>query len=203
MSDARLRELYAQAVERRGAPDRSACVAPDRILEFVEQRGPEAQRLTTLDHVMACPSCRADYDLLRSVVAPPAARPLFSRPMLAAAATVLVTVAGAAAVVARMRPPDDDVLRGSAERVEVAAPVRAPGGPLTLVWRPVPGALRYEAEVTRDDGTAVFSGSTRDTVLAVPAGALSSGAPFSWWVRAHGADGSVRRSPLTPLAEPR
>ena len=39
----------------------------EQLLELVRREGAEQSRRTPLDHVMACPSCRHEFDLLRAV----------------------------------------------------------------------------------------------------------------------------------------
>src|ERR671936_384188 len=69
MSEERLRELYARALEARAPADREQCPPPEALLALARREGPEAQRLETLDHVMSCARCRAEFDLLRAIEA--------------------------------------------------------------------------------------------------------------------------------------
>jgi hypothetical protein len=67
--------------------------------------------------------------------------------------------------------------------------------PATLVWAPLPDARRYEVEILSADGLAVFTASTRDTTIVVPADtSLVPGALYRWWVGATLVDGSQVRS---------
>jgi hypothetical protein len=38
----------------------------ERLLALVERSGSEEARLALLDHVMACPHCHAEFELLRA-----------------------------------------------------------------------------------------------------------------------------------------
>jgi hypothetical protein len=38
----------------------------ERLLTLVERSGSEEARLALLDHVMACPHCHAEFELLRA-----------------------------------------------------------------------------------------------------------------------------------------
>lgn len=52
---------------RRVSGDRSDCVSPEQIADFVESRLPERYRLEVADHIMACPACREEFELLRAL----------------------------------------------------------------------------------------------------------------------------------------
>src|SRR5918911_1340273 len=67
MSEERLRELYARALEAREPAQREQCPPPEALLALARREGPEAERLATLDHVMACARCRPEFDLLRAI----------------------------------------------------------------------------------------------------------------------------------------
>src|SRR5688500_6422307 len=70
MNEQRLRDLYERALAQgSGLPagGGTSCVTPERLLDLVRGNGSEQSRLHTLDHVMACPSCRREFDLLQAV----------------------------------------------------------------------------------------------------------------------------------------
>ena len=69
VNEERLREIYAGAMASRGAKGRrtAACPLPEAVLALVRREGSEDSRLATLDHVMSCPQCRSEFDLLRSI----------------------------------------------------------------------------------------------------------------------------------------
>ena len=68
MSDERLRQSYdrllALRVETTG--DRTACPPVERIAALVRREENEDVRLALLDHVMACPFCQTEFELVRS-----------------------------------------------------------------------------------------------------------------------------------------
>jgi len=68
MSDERLRLSYDRLLALRadGGQDRTACPPIDRIAALVRREEDEDQRLTLLDHVMACPFCQAEFELVRA-----------------------------------------------------------------------------------------------------------------------------------------
>jgi hypothetical protein len=94
--------------------------------------------------------------------------------------------------------------RGAASSVPL--PVSpAEGAPVTLdtlrlVWRPVPLAASYMAEVMDADGQRVVSVATADTTALVTiANASDRLRVAGWWVTARMADGQTTRSDLRSL----
>lgn len=204
--DDELQRRYLRWLAARPPRDRAACPAPGAIRALVERHGAEADRLATLDHVMACPACRADFELLRTleragaaIGAVPSARhragPMAAR-WLALAASVLLVLGG---VLWLRRADEPGVLRGAETAVRLVEPRgELPAGAAPrLVWRAVPGAVGYRIEVLDEAGepvAALATGSPGDTVAPLPAGALRPGGRYQWWVRARLADGSELRS---------
>ncbi len=199
MSDDRLRRLYARAVARRGRAARPACVAPERLADLVERRGPEDERLRTLDHVMQCATCQEELELLRALAA--ADRPVRRRGWpLALAASLALVVAGGALWFVLER--GQDVLRGPRSDVTV----RGPRGTVddaaarALAWRPVVDATLYRIELLGPAGEVVFAAETAESTATVPPGIpLVPNVDYRWWVRAQLVDGGERRSALTPF----
>jgi hypothetical protein len=204
MTDERLQALYAEVVARRAEAagrGRPACPAPDAILALVERAGAEVGRLATLDHVMACAACLAEFELLRAVVVagrPPAGRRL-TWPVLALAATVLIAVGLGGLWRARQdRAPGPPVMRGGAEgavSTVLPDPDRPAARPVVFVWHAVPGATRYALEMIDPDGRPAFMAGTADTSVTLPPTVtLDAGAEYRWIVRAALAGGGERRS---------
>ena len=54
------------ALRAETAPGREGCPAVERLLALVDRSGTEEARLALLDHVMACPHCHAEFELLRA-----------------------------------------------------------------------------------------------------------------------------------------
>ena len=67
MSDERLRNTYDRMLTFRAetTSDRSACLPVERLGALVRREEDEESRLTLLDHVMSCPFCQAEFELLR------------------------------------------------------------------------------------------------------------------------------------------
>jgi hypothetical protein len=203
VSDERLRDLYAAALEAGVTTTGGSHPSPEAIADLVNRTGAEAERLATLDHVMSCAECRRDFDLLRTVerVAGGASRPV-ARPSWVLPSALAATLLVAIGIGRTMLTSDDDVTRGNegASVVLVAPGAEVPAGaPLVFTWRKVPDATRYEIELLDVGGNVAASAATTDTT-ASPASA--PGLPpgeYRWWVRATTADARSLRSSLRPL----
>jgi hypothetical protein len=187
MSDARLKELYAQALSRRSEAGTALCVAPEELLALVRREGSEEHRLAMLDHVMTCIECRRELDLLRAIGkagegSTSSLRNYRRLVPLALAASLLLAVGIGLGV---RRGERSDVPRGGSEAlILLAPPVEVDGHqPVTFVWRPVPGLQRYGLEVLDRNDAVAFSGTTTDTTLMMPAGRLKPAEEYRWWVR--------------------
>lgn len=64
----RLRQSYDMmlAIRAEAVLGREGCPDVERLLSLVERSGSEEARLALLDHVMACPHCHAEFELLRA-----------------------------------------------------------------------------------------------------------------------------------------
>jgi hypothetical protein len=188
MSEARLQELYAQALARRTGPAED-CVPPEELLALVRQQGDEARRLQTLDHVMGCAACHREFELLRALETagggsrePVTVRSISRRILhLALAASVLLAIS----VGLMVRNRESDVPRGGGSALVLLTPAAevAPAQPVTFSWRPFPGTQRYRLELLDRNGAAVFSQLTPDTSLTLPPELLPPGSSYRWWVR--------------------
>lgn len=209
MSDERLRDLYQKALVRESGPGAAECVTPEQLLDLVRREGSEESRLRTLDHVMACQSCRREFDLLRAVeqagVESGARRPRGQwqwqrlAPM-ALAASVLLALGVAIALNRPGAKPDTP--RGTPGGVTLLAPAArvAPDEPVRFVWQSVRHASRYVLELLEGNGggNVVLSRETSDTAMLLDPQLLRPGAEYRWWVRALTPAGELA-SPLRPL----
>lgn len=68
MSDERLRLSYDRLLALRAddGQDRAACPPVERMAALVRREEDEDSRLALLDHVMACPFCQGEFELLRA-----------------------------------------------------------------------------------------------------------------------------------------
>jgi len=148
-----MRRMYDTALRARGSVRAGAAVPLERILDLVEGRGGEEERLATLDAVMADEESAKEFELLRSLAANrPATRATWARRSyivlcLAAAAAVLV-VAAPVMRSAFNRPTESPARSGAQAAVPLLPPIEASQRTSRrFVWRPVAGARSYVVEV--------------------------------------------------------
>jgi hypothetical protein len=210
LADERLRELYGGALEARETAGRQRCPSSEAILALTEREGPEAQRLETLDHVMACAGCRRELDLLRALeeagvrtagTRRTAKHSEWTRYLPLALAASLVLAVGLVLGQRYWQPYAPEVMRGPAAEVTLLAPATEAntGAPLVFAWKPLPGARRYAVEVLTEDGAAILRAETADTLLVVATSRALLPGKYQWWVRATVADGTERRSGMRRL----
>jgi hypothetical protein len=197
MNDERLGELYRKGLALGSAgsgPGTPSCVTPEQLLELVRREGSEQSRLATLDHVMACPSCRREFDLLRAVeqagvesgARQPRVRWQWQRIAPIGLAASLLLALGVTIALNRAGERRD-IPRGAIAGVTLLAPGAqvAADEPVRFVWQPVRHANRYVLEVLeRSGGKPVLSRETADTALVLAPTLLKPGAEYQWWVRA-------------------
>ena len=194
-----IQRLYQLAIAER---PREGCVDEEQLLALVQRSGPEKQRLTILDHAMACEACRREFELLRAINASGPApvthrsgTPFLKRTQvwLPLAATILIGFAATLYLGTSRSAPT--ITRGANDSLTAIEPIgEVPTGPVTFVWNSVAGAIAFDLEVTRPDGSVVSSETTRDTVLVVDADWVGTPGPYSWWVTARFLDGTSKRS---------
>lgn len=121
MNEELLRRSYERllVIRENAGPDRTICPPVEDIQALVSREGDEVIRLRRLDHVMQCPECRKEFDLLRSIDLSRPRTPANNWRLWAFAAAV-VLVAGAA-VVWQMIQPRVDVLRGASGEPPVSS----------------------------------------------------------------------------------
>ena len=183
MNDRTLRDAYATVLKDRH-PDRTACPAPERLRALAERVGPEADRLETLDHVMGCADCRAEYGLLRAVAETrPAPLRRWAMPLAAAAAITSLVAAGL--LYRNVAPAGSEaLLRGDAELPQLIAPNGSlDGAAPRFIWRSAGAGARYRLEVFTPAGDPVFSLRLADTTAALPDSVrLQGGQTYHWWL---------------------
>jgi hypothetical protein len=193
MNDDRLREVNARILAGRTGSGRRGCPPPESLMAVVTRAGSEPERLKITNHVMTCPHCLPEFELLRSLdVAAPEAAP--SRRWLALAASIVVLIASGV-VLRGVLQPGEPVLRGTAG-VQLVLPAEGEvvGPDARLSWRTVRDAVSYQVEILTTAGSVVRIETTRDTTLAI--GSLPDGGSYLWQVTAdRGSGGTVQSRP--------
>ncbi len=206
MNEDRLRNAYGAALGRGMAGGGPRHVSPEAISALARREGSEPERLATLDHVMSCRECRAEFDLLRSIEQAGAqsgatrstARRTWFVPA-ALAATVLLAV-GVGRMVTSSR--EHDLTRGTetgAFTLLRPGAEASAGDSLTFVWSAAPAARGYTLEVLDAAGEVVASAETTDTTATPGAAAALPPGNYQWWVRATTMDARTLRSAIRPL----
>jgi hypothetical protein len=187
-------------MQNRDATGRVAAVSVEAMQAVLERRGSEETRVRTLDAIMRDQDMRADFEILCAAYeAAPQRTALRGVPYAIAAALILFV---GTQVWVQMRTSRADALRGSTAMVTVLAPgTSAPAGSrLHFTWHRVPDATDYALQVVDTDGSAVYSGLTRDTTLALPDGVgLRSDREYRWWVEANRSTGGPLKSAVQAL----
>jgi hypothetical protein len=190
MSDERLREAYERGLS--GGENRPPLddLAAERIRRLVEREGSEAERLHTLDQLLASAEGRRELEVVWAAAR--AARPRRSPAVRWLAAASALLVAGSLVTWFATREPED-VLRGETSPITLVAPVgRTPADRAErFVWRAVRGADRYVLVVVDTLGNEVFASETRDTSVTLPDSVrLVPGHAYLWWVQARTGPGA-------------
>ena len=206
MTDEELRRAYARATAAQRPANRAACPSPDELLALARREGPEATRLATLDHAMACDSCRSELELLRAIEAAERRETGHHRatgwrtPLaIALAASVLLAIGlGLGREWLGTRP--SDTMRGGSGSIALLSPGAAAtidGDSIVFAWRGVAGATRYVVELLDRDGNPVLGATTVDTTVILPRAETPAG-DYRWWVVAE-LPGGERRSETRPV----
>ena len=208
MTDEQLRAAYARAMASPRSAERTACPSPDALIALVQRDGPEAARLETLDHAMACAACQREFELLRAIDAAERrdtgttrsfAR--WQRPLALALAASLVLAIGLGPGRTWLADRQPDTMRGDPAGIDVVRPeaaVTVPRDSLDFVWRPVSGASRYTVELLTLAGAVRLSATTTDTTLILRGARDVDPGEYRWWVRA-ALPGGERRSQPRPV----
>lgn len=208
MTDEELRDRYQEALRNQHQATRDGCPDPETMRQVLERELPEPDRLGHLDHIMSCPDCVRDFELLRSVAirVPRPSPGIRHRPWLAVAASVVAVVGAGWWWTSRIaEQTGSDTFRG----IEAGWQIAPEGGaavtlPVTFVWHPVPDAGGYTLELIDETGMVAARMETADTTLRVTAEATAwSPGDYHWWVIAHLSGGrQVRGTPLLLRLQP-
>lgn len=175
---------------------------PDELVELMGDAMPEPERLAMLEHVLSCPTCGPELDLLRAAGAGARAaerRVPLSRWMAFAAAALILVGIGALTLRGHRVTVPVDVMRGGHAAVAVIEPVAGTtvAYPVRLAWHATDGAQSYRVELLTRRGDVIAAWSTLDTALVIPDSLrLRTSESYDMWVRAMLADRTEVSSPL-------
>jgi hypothetical protein len=199
MNDEELRREYQRST--RGVPP-GTHPEPEQLEKIVSGAGSESERLAMLEHVLRCPTCRPELDLLRAASegARAAERPMPATRWLALAAmAILVVGIGALVLRGRGAAPAADVMRGHQQALSLIEPAAGDriAAPVRVTWHAIDGATSYRVELLSTSGELVASWNTSDTSSAIPDTAhVRANDAYDVWVRATLADRTEVSSPI-------
>lgn len=199
MNDEELRREYRRSSV--GAPP-GTHPEPEQLEQIMSGAGSESERLALLEHVLRCPTCGPELDLLRAANegARAAERRMPATRWLALAAmAILVVGIGALVLRGRAGTPPADVMRGNRAAMSLIEPAvgdRVPA-PVRITWHAIDGATTYRVELLSTSGELVANWNTADTAVSIPDSAhVRANEQYDVWVRATLADRTEVSSPI-------
>jgi hypothetical protein len=199
MNDEELRHAYQRTMK---VPPPGSHPEPEQLEWIVNGEGSEPERLVLLEHVLRCPTCGPELDLLRAASegARAARRQMPATRWLAlAAVAILVIGLGTLALRSRRMTSGEDVMRGRAAAMSLIEPKNGVtlASPIRLTWHAVDGAVSYRVELLSTTGDLIGAWTTHDTTLAVADSArVSTSGTYDVWVRATLKDRTDLSSPI-------
>jgi len=199
MNDEELQRAYLRAAPQAPIgphPD------PERIADLVRGSGREADRLALLEHVMRCPACRRELDLLRAANEGARAADTSRFPVrwMAFAAAAVLVIGVTSVFLSRTRTPvAPDVYRGQRPALTLVEPHAGStvAQPVHLAWQAVADARTYHIELLSEHGDMIAAWNTTDTALAIPDSVrLIASQSYDVWVRATLDDRTDVSSPI-------
>ena len=168
------------------------------IAAYIDHGLPSSRLDEVEDHLAHCAICRDNVVQTQAFLKRSRRSQWLSRAaavMLAAAAIAIVAVPS----IRRSFMPDRDVMRdgNTASSIRVYGPIGEVKAPSRFVWGSLPGVLSYHITITTDVGANVWSGSSTDTTIVLPAGiTLVQGQRYLWAVDAVTSEGITRSTGL-------
>jgi hypothetical protein len=199
MNDEELRREYRRSSH--GAPP-GAHPEPEQLERIVTGAAPEPERLALLEHVLRCPTCGPELDLLRAANEGARAaerRAPASRWLALAAMAILVVGIGALVLRGRSVTPAADVMRGNPRALSLIEPAdgESIATPVRITWHAIDDATTYRVELLSPNGELLAGWNTPDTTAAIPDSAhLRANTQYDVWVRATLADRTEVSSPI-------
>jgi hypothetical protein len=187
----RRQRLAYESLLTDGAQDGEAPVVPVAdVVALVERRGPEIERLRTLDRVMRTAEGRRTYELLQAAtfaVRPaPSVERRYAIP-LALAALLVLGAAGGGLFMMRSRTVSEAMRTVRADVVVLQSPAADAevADEATFSWRSVNGATGYDLEILDDQNIVVLSRALGTNTISIALREhLRAGATYQWRVSA-------------------
>jgi hypothetical protein len=202
MTDDGLGRLYRDGMrDGTPAPRADDAASLDAMLRVIRGEAGEAERLRTLDRVMASSELREEFALLSAVAeGERRSAPLRRAWIPLAAAAAVLLVASGLVWQSRRVAVDDDVVRGEGASISLVAPRERLDAGRTFTWRSTGGESRYRFQLRDAEGGVLFDTVTRDTTLVLPTDVpVSPDREYRWWVRSERPDGSRAASALVSI----
>jgi hypothetical protein len=147
-------------------------------------------RVAAVARVAQDPAVKKEIDTLEperhSTMSPRLGWKFFATAGLAAAAAAVVLIEPTGTLRGRFTSRGDEVHREAAITTTESPRIISPSGTSTvstLRWTGVPEADMYRVRIWNQNGDVVWSGETRDTVIAIPS-AVERGVSYLWEVNA-------------------
>jgi hypothetical protein len=172
----------------------------EEVAAYVDDTLSDAECARLKAHLADCDACRKEIVSVASLVqrAPRSKRGVITLSAIAAAAAIVVIFVA--------RPSTDSALPeagtfrgagtpGASEGVNVVRAIAPIVGKITsdnilFVWHPASSGAEYRLTLTDDRGGKLWTGSTNDTTLRIPKGAVTlPGGGYHWYVDVLQADG--------------
>lgn len=181
------------------SPTQEAHPGPDELSAWLDGSISVSDRARIEAHIARCDDCRRDVVEVLRAVKPRADRRVWPAAAALAAAAVVAVLIFAPGEDERARR-SEPLLRGpettlsdetpAPEVIHPADAATTDSRDVAFTWRASGGASSYRLTLTDEDGDVVWSASTADTVLALPAdSALAPGGTYFWYVDALLLDG--------------
>jgi hypothetical protein len=199
MNDEELKREYQRS--SLGAPP-GTHPEPEQLERIVTGAGSESERLALLEHVLRCPTCGPELDLLRAANEGARAaerRVPATRWLALAAVAILVIGFGALALRGRSVTPAADVMRGRPQALSLIEPAVGDriAAPAHITWHAIDGATTYRVELLSTSGELIAGWNTPDTTAAIPDSArVRANEQYDVWVRATLTDRTEVSSPI-------
>jgi hypothetical protein len=165
----------------------------EEVAAYVDDTLSDAECARVKAHLADCGTCRREIVSVARLIqrAPRSKRSVVAFSAIAAAAAIVVIVVA--------RPSADSAFTagGSARgagtpgasegvnAVRAIAPIgrQSTSDNILFVWHPAPSGAEYRLTLTDDRGGKLWTGSTNDTTLRIPKGAVSlPGGGYHWYV---------------------